>query len=104
MYRRRRPLLRAAVVGGGAYVAGKKVAQRSAEQSAQESGQDDRISSLEQQQGATQPTGGPQDEAAPADPADASLSEQLKQLSTLHDSGALDDAEFSAAKQKLLGI
>jgi Short C-terminal domain len=104
MYRRRRPLLRAAVVGGGAYVAGKKVAQRSAEQSAQESGQDDRISSLEQQQDATQPAGGPQDEAAPAGQADASLSEQLKQLSTLHDSGALDDAEFSAAKQKLLGI
>ena len=104
MYRRRRPLLRAAVVGGGAYVAGKKVAQRSAEQSAQESGQDDRISSLEQQQDATQPAGGPQDEAAPAGPADASLSEQLKQLSTLHDNGALDDAEFSAAKQKLLGI
>ena len=104
MYRRRRPLLRAAVVGGGAYVAGKKVAQRSAEQSAQESGQDDRISSLEQQQGATQPAGGPHDEPAPAGQADASLSEQLKQLSTLHDSGALDDAEFSAAKQKLLGI
>ena len=104
MYRRRRPLLRAAVVGGGAYVAGKKVAQRSAEQSAQESGQDDRISSLEQQQDATQPAGAPQDEAAPARPADASLSEQLKQLSALHDSGALDDAEFSAAKQKLLGI
>ena len=104
MYRRRRPLLRAAVVGGGAYVAGKKVAQRSADQSAQESGQDDRISSLEQQQDATQPAGGPQDEAAPAGQPDASLSEQLKQLSTLHDSGALDDAEFSAAKQKLLGI
>jgi Short C-terminal domain len=104
MYRRRRPLLRAAVVGGGAYVAGKKVAQRSAEQSAQESGQDDRISSLEQQQDGTQPAGGPQDEAAPAGQADASLSEQLKQLSTLHEDGALDDAEFSAAKQKLLGI
>ncbi len=27
MFRRRRPLLRAAVVGGGAYMAGKKVAQ-----------------------------------------------------------------------------
>jgi len=32
MFRRRRPLLRAAVIGGGAYVAGKKSAQRSAEQ------------------------------------------------------------------------
>jgi hypothetical protein len=99
MYRRRRPLLRAAVVGGGAYVAGKKVAQRSAEQSAQESGQDDRISDLEQQQGGTQQDGAPQ-----AGPADPPISEQLKQLSALHENGALDDAEFSAAKQKLLGI
>jgi hypothetical protein len=104
MYRRRRPLLRAAVVGGGAYVAGKKVAQRSAEQSAQESGQDDRISSLEQQQGGTQPAGGPQGEAPPAGQPEMPISEQLKQLSALHEDGALDDAEFSAAKQKLLGI
>jgi hypothetical protein len=44
MFRRRRPLLRAAVVGGGAYVA------------------------------------------------------------ALHENGSLDDAEFSAAKRKLLGI
>ena len=109
MFRRRRPLLRAAVVGGGAYVAGKKVAQHSAQQSAQESGQDDRISSLEDQQGGTQQGGGPQDGArqagAPhASQPDTPISEQLKQLTTLHENGALDDAEFSAAKQKLLGI
>ena len=104
MYRRRRPLLRAAVVGGGAYVAGKKVAQRSAEQSAQESGQDDRISRLEQQQGGTQQDAGPQAGAPAAAQADMPVSEQLKQLSALHESGALDDAEFSAAKRKLLGI
>ena len=108
MFRRRRPLLRAAVVGGGAYVAGKKVAQHSAEQSAQESGQDDRISSLEQQPG-TQQGGGPQDEAPQdgaqqAGQADPPISEQLKQLTTLHENGSLDDAEFSAAKRKLLGI
>jgi hypothetical protein len=108
MFRRRRPLLRAAVVGGGAYVAGKKVAQHSAEQSAQESGQDAQISSLEQQQG-TQQGGGPQDEAPQdgaqqAGQADTPISEQLKQLTTLHENGSLDDAEFSAAKRKLLGI
>ena len=85
-------------------MAGKKVAQHSAEQSAQESGQDDRISSLEEQQGGTQPGGGPQDGAQQAGPADTPISEQLKQLTTLHENGALDDAEFSAAKQKLLGI
>jgi len=104
MFRRRRPLLRAAVVGGGAYVAGKKVAQHSAEQSAAESGQDARISDLEQQQGGTQPDGGPQAGAQQAGQPDMPISEQLKQLTTLHENGSLDDAEFSAAKRKLLGI
>ena len=108
MFMRRRPLLRAAVVGGGAYVAGKRVAQRSAEQSAQESSQDARISSLEQQQagaqqGGTQQGGGPQGGARQPQP-DTPISEQLKQLTALHEDGSLDDAEFSAAKRKLLGI
>ncbi|MGH3069294.1 MAG: SHOCT domain-containing protein, partial [Streptosporangiaceae bacterium] len=99
---RRRPLLRAAVVGGGAYVAGKKVAQHSAEQSAQESGQDARISNLEQQ-GGSQQGGAPQDGAQQAGQADTPISEQLKQLTALHEDGSLNDAEFSAAKRKLLG-
>ena len=50
MFRRRRPLLRAAVVGGGAYVAGKSVARRRADQDAQDAAQDGRIDDLEQQQ------------------------------------------------------
>ena len=49
MFRRRRPLMRAAVVGGGAYVAGKRVAQRSAEQGQQENEQDERLATLEEQ-------------------------------------------------------
>ena len=105
MFRRRRPLLRAAVVGGGAYMAGKKVAQRSADQSAQEADQsaqeadqDARISSLEQQGGAE--PGDPQ----PAGPPDTPISEQLKQLTGLHEDGSLNDEEFAAAKKKLLGI
>ena len=36
MFRRRRPLLRAAVVGGGAYVAGKHMANKSNHQAADE--------------------------------------------------------------------
>ena len=47
---RRRPLMRAAVVGGGAYMAGKHVANRQADQAAMEADQDARISDLEQQQ------------------------------------------------------
>ena len=47
---RRRPLMRAAVVGGGAYMAGKHVANRQADQAGMEADQDARISDLEQQQ------------------------------------------------------
>ena len=103
MFRRRRPLLRAAVVGGGAYVAGKKVAQNSADKAQQEASQDDRISNLENQQAAP-PAGDPapdQDQGAAAGP---SLTDQLNQLSQLHASGALSDEEFAAAKKNLLGI
>jgi len=50
MFRRRRPLLRAAVVGGGAYMAGKHVARSQQEQAQMEGDQDQRISDLEQQQ------------------------------------------------------
>jgi hypothetical protein len=104
MFRRRRPLLRAAVVGGGAYVAGKKMAQHSAEQSAQESSQDAQISSLEQQQGSTQQASTSQAATQQPGQAGTPVSEQLKQLTALHEDGSLDDAEFSAAKRKLLGI
>ncbi len=103
MFRRRRPLLRAAVVGGGAYMAGKKVARNSADRSAQEASQDDRISDLEQQQAGPEQAAAP----APAPPAgqpDTPISEQLKQLTALHEDGSLTDEEFAAAKRKLLGI
>src|SRR6516164_9800151 len=55
MLRRRRPLLRAAAVGGGAYIAGKHMANKANDQAAYEAQQDQRISDLESQQG------GPQD-------------------------------------------
>ncbi|MDX6334088.1 MAG: hypothetical protein QOG05_1428 [Streptosporangiaceae bacterium] len=100
MFRRRRPLLRAAVVGGGAYMAGKKVAQNSADRSAQEADQDARISSLEQPGGAPPADPGPQPAAQPGTP----ISEQLKQLTALHEDGSLTDEEFAAAKKQLLGI
>jgi membrane protease subunit (stomatin/prohibitin family) len=86
MFRRRRPLLRAAVVGGGAYMAGKHVARSSAEQQQQEQGQD---------QQAPAPTEAP----APSSP----MTDQLNQLAALHQQGVLTDDEFSAAKAKLIG-
>ena len=41
-------------------------------------------------------------EAAPAAPAEDPF-EQIEKLSKLHDSGALTDEEFAAAKAKILG-
>jgi len=107
---RRRPLLRAAAVGGTAYVAGKRRANRQAEEQAAYDEQDARISNLEQQQYGQQQQGYPPQQQAPppAQPAasagPASVSDQLSQLKDLHDQGMLTDEEFSAAKAKVLGI
>jgi hypothetical protein len=93
MFMRRRPLMRAAMVGGGAYYAGKKVQQgrgRDAEQEA-------RLEQLEAQQAAPAPVA-----AAPPGGITDNTIEQLKKLGELHDSGVLTDAEFEAQKQKLL--
>jgi Short C-terminal domain len=82
-FMRRRPLLRAAAVGGGAYIAGKHVAQRQADQ--------------QDQQDPAQPAAEVPAQRAP------SMADQLDQLAGLHDQGALSDDEFAAAKAKLLG-
>jgi hypothetical protein len=101
MFARRRPLLRAAAVGGGAYMVGKNTARRQAEQSQMEAEQDQRISDLEQQQ-APPPPAAPAPAADPA-PASSAMIDQLNQLATLHQQGVLSDDEFTAAKAKLFG-
>jgi hypothetical protein len=96
---RRRPLMRAAMVGGGAYVAGKHVAnkqQHEAEQDAE----------LEQMQQPTDQVSAPA--AAPAAAAPAAMSEAdridaLTKLKGLLDSGVLTEEQFEAEKAKLLG-
>ena len=100
MFRRRRPLMRAAVVGGGAYVAGRSMGRRAEQQQQAEGDQDQRISDLEQQQQQTAPA--PQ-EQAPAAAATSPMIDQLNQLATLHQQGILTDDEFTAAKAKLFG-
>jgi len=88
---RRRPLARAAVVGGAAYYAGKKGAQSAQNQAAEQQ------AAAEQQDAAEQ-------EAAPvpaAPSADESM-EELTKLKELLDSGVLTQAEFDAQKQKIL--
>jgi membrane protease subunit (stomatin/prohibitin family) len=43
-------------------------------------------------------------QAAPAAPAPADSTAELERLAKLHESGALNDEEFAAAKSKLLGL
>jgi len=83
MFRRRRPLMRAAAVGGAAYYAGKKVQGNRDEENAQ--------AELEEGQE-------PDDGAI----TDAQI-EQLKKLSDLKTAGVLTEDEFEAQKQKILG-
>lgn len=95
MLRRRRPLLRAAAVGGGAYLAGKSKGRAAGQRQSAEAEQDERISNLEQQAAAPvqqQPS-----------QAGSSMLDQLSQLNALHEQGVLTDDEFTAAKAKLLG-
>jgi len=97
MFRRRRPLLRAAAVGGTAYVAGRHMGRNAEAQQQAESDQDARIDNLEQQQ--APPAA---DQQAPPDaPATSPMVDQLNQLAALHQQGVLTDDEFSAAKAKL---
>ena len=96
MFRRRRPLARAAMVGGAAYYAGKK-GQQSADR---EYDQEARLQELEAQQSAAAPP--PPPAAAPAAAAPSSI-DQLQKLAELKAAGVLTDAEFEAQKQKILG-
>jgi hypothetical protein len=90
---RRRPLLRAAAVGGGAYMAGKRRANMEAEQQDQA-----------YMQGQQSMTSAP---AAPAAAAPSGISAddttRLKQLGELHAQGILTDEEFAQQKARILG-
>ena len=96
----RRPLLRGAMLGGTAYLAGRAGARaqqnRYAEQ-AEEADQEARLSQLESQQ-APAPMA-----AAPAAAGGGSATvEELTKLKGLLDSGVLTQDEFQTAKQRVL--
>jgi len=88
---RRRPLLRAAVVGGGAYMAGKHMANAQADQQSQQAQQTQQAQQAQQAPVPAPRAGGP------------SMADQLNQLADLRNQGVLSDDEFAAAKAKLLG-
>lgn len=86
--RRRRPLLRAAAVGGGAYAMGKRSAERSAEE-----------------EGMTQEAA-PAAAPAPAQEAGGLSSqdmERLQQLAQLNKEGVITDQELAEQKARILG-
>lgn len=91
MFMRRRPLARAAMVGGAAYYAGK----RRQESQYREADEQARIEELEARQSVATPV-------AQSGPTGDEAIEQLKQLAELKDSGVLTEAEFEVQKQKLL--
>ena len=88
--RRRRPLMRAAMVGGVAYHAGKRT-QEGRDDDAE---RDARLEELEAQQAQGSGGGG-------GGMSDNTI-EQLGKLGQLHEQGVLTDAEFEVQKQKLL--
>jgi hypothetical protein len=98
---RRRPLLRAAAIGGGAYLAGRARANRAAGQEAREADQEARVSDLEQARQAPQAQV-PRQPGPAAEPPKSPVLDQLSQLAAMHSSGVLTDEEFAAAKAKLL--
>ncbi len=91
---RRRPLLRAAAVGGGAYAFGKH-AQRT-----QEARQDEAYNAGQQSVMASPPP-----QAPPAASGGTSSDDiaRLQELGKLHEQGILTDEEFSRQKALILG-
>jgi hypothetical protein len=86
--RRRRPIMRAAMVGGAGYYAGKKIQQGREE----DAYRDARLDQVETQQAAAPSAGGMSDD----------MIDQLGKLGQLHEQGVLTDDEFDSQKQKLL--
>lgn len=110
---RRRAIIGTAAVGGVAYAAGHHSATKSAQQAQMDDQQNAQIADLQQQNAPPpvyqQPAPPPVYQQAappPAMPAggeEPDALEQLKQLGALRDSKVLTEAEFEAAKSKILG-
>jgi len=100
---RRRPILRAAAVGGVAYHAGQRANARRQD----EYDQNARLEQLEAQQYYQQPPPAqapppPPPASPPPEPARSGLTAQLQELAQLRDQGVLTEQEFASAKAQLL--
>ena len=95
MFRPRRPLMR---VAAGAATA--TVAYKAGQRRTQQNQYNDQAQAAYAQTQAAQP----QAASAPAAPAPTDSTAELERLAKLHESGALTDEEFAAAKSKLLGL
>lgn len=96
MFRRRRPVARlaaGAATAGIAYQVGKRRA-------AQQQGDDQAAASY----GAPQYSQAPPQYVAPPPAATGGEVDELSRLVQMHESGALTDEEFAAAKAQLLGL
>jgi hypothetical protein len=91
--------MRAAVVGGGAYVAGRSMGRAAEQRNQAEDDQNQAIGDLQQQQQA--PPANYQQAPPEEAPATSPMVDQLNQLAALHQQGVLTDDEFTAAKAKL---
>ena len=93
---RRRPLLRAAAVGGGAYAMGKHAErkQADAQEDAYNAGQQSAMAAAPPPQAAPAPAAGG------VSSADVS---RLQELGKLHEQGILTDEEFAQQKALILG-
>lgn len=94
--RRRRPLARAAIVGGTAYYAGKRHEQNMQEDEYTQA----RLDQLEAQQ-AAQMQQAPAPQAASGGISDETI-QQLQKLGELKAAGVLTEEEFNQQKQRLL--
>lgn len=101
MFRRRRPLRNAAIIGGVAAVA-HHAGTKSAQEQVAEDQQSREIAELQAQQAQPQYAAAPQYAAPSAPPITDSVVDQLTNLKQLLDSGVLSQAEFDAQKQRIL--
>lgn len=109
---RRRPIARAAVVGGLAYGAGKNAANNAAQDQAQSQAIQQQQADIDalaaqnaalQQQMAAQQAQQPAQQQ-PAAPQPLSQAEELAKLAKMFQDGLINEQEYNAAKAKVLGI